>query len=118
MSSGFRDLVAHVEENVFLDPDYFAETVRIVTDDNRSYQVVAHVVNTTKEEDGMVVETLQCRLLIAGLPAAPANGWRLYRGDDTRAFVFRYQHGRTTENSYLATFERRTQKRATAAKHQ
>ena len=109
--SGFRDLVAHVEQRVFLDPDYFAENVRLVTEDNRTYYTVAHVVNRTTEEDGTVIETLQVRLAKDGLPLAPGNGWRLYRENDTRAFVYRYAAGRETENCYLTNFERRTQKR-------
>jgi len=112
--SGFRDLVAAVERDVFLDTDYFAETVELYTEDNVAHTVAAHVVYRTREEDGVVIEMITARLAKAGLASAPSNGWRLYRAGDTRAFVYRYQAGSETDNRYRCVFERRTQKRQAA----
>lgn len=112
--SGFRDLVAAVEQDVFLDTDYFAEMVTVHDESNNAYAVASHVVYRTREEDGVVIETLTVRLAKAGLASAPGNGWRLYRVGDTRAFVYRYQAGSETDNRWRCIFERRTQKRQAA----
>lgn len=111
---GFRELVSDVELNVFLDTDYFAELVTVHDQENNAHTVSAHLVYRTREEDGVVIETLTARLAKDGLSSPPWNGWRLYRAGDTRAFLFRYQAGSETDNRYRCVFERRTQKRQAA----
>jgi hypothetical protein len=109
----FRDLVKHVEENVFHDTHYFAETVTLRTEQGTQIETEAHCMFAQREEDGQVIETLTVSLLKTALPAAPDHGLRLYRADDDRAFLFRHV-GTDTPNRWRAVFERRTQKRQKA----
>jgi hypothetical protein len=109
----FRDLVKHVEENVFLDTGYFAETVTLRSEQGREIETVAHCLFSQREEDGYLIETLNVGLLRSELPALPAHGLRLYRADDDRAFLFRFA-GNHTPNRWRVVFERRSQFRQKA----
>lgn len=106
----FRDLVQHVEENVFLDNGYFAETVTLRNEQGSQIETVAHCMFSQREEDGQLIETLNVSLLNSVLTAAPEHGLRLYRANDDRAFLFRFA-GNETPNRWRVVFERRTQKR-------
>lgn len=109
----FADLVKHVEENVFLDTDYFAETVTIRMEQGTEVQTDAHCMFSQREEDGYLIETLHVGLLRSELPVLPAHGLRLYREGDERAFLFRFA-GNHTPSRWRVVFERRSQYRQKA----
>jgi hypothetical protein len=108
--SGFHDLMEHVERNVFLDNEWFAETVTLRTDAGDEVRTSAHCKYSVREADGEVVETLAASFLQEVLPDGLDHRYRLYRDKDDRAFLWRF-NGSETRNRYRATFERRTKKR-------
>ena len=117
--SGFADLIAHVEANVFLSKNWFAEDVTFVDETDVETEATAHV-NYRYQHDGeYLVETLSVRVLRTAVPAEPVAGWRVYRSGDTRAFLYRSAYeGRPAsgdnahlQDSYRAIFQRRTQQR-------
>lgn len=106
--SGFSDLVAHVETNVFLDTDYFAESVRYVTAEGDNYDdVTIHANYSTREMDGVTVETLRVSFLQSALDRRPVAQDRLYRAGEDRAFLYA-QDGTDSPGRYRAVFQRRT----------
>ena len=122
--SGFHDLIAHVEEKVFLSANWFAEQVTFFTELDEQAVANAHV-NYRYEHDGEYLkETLSVRVLKTDVPAEPCNGWRVYRSGDTRAFLYRSAYeGRPAggdnahvQHSYRCIFQRRTQQTQGAGK--
>lgn len=111
--SGFHDLMTHVEANVFLNDQWFAEDVRLRTDAGEEIATPAHCKYAVREEQGVVIETLQASFAKTAIAGTPDHQYRLYRANDDRAFLWRF-NGSETRNRYRATFERRTQKRQTA----
>jgi hypothetical protein len=109
--TGFRDLQDHVEANVFLSGDWFGEAVTLRDDEGNEVRCQAHCKYSVREENGVVIETLAASFLKDAWPGGPEHGCRLYRADDERAFVWRF-NGSETRNRYRGVFERRTQKRA------
>lgn len=106
----FADLQAHVETNVFLNTDWFAESVTLRTDAGDEVACNAHCKYTTREESGTVIETLSVSFAKDAVAGTLDHGWRLYRAGEDRAFLWRF-NGSETRNRHRSVFERRTQKR-------
>lgn len=109
----FADLQDHVENNVFLNTAWFAETVTLRTDAGDEVSCDAHCKYSTREEQGTVIETLSVSFAKDAVAGTLDHGWRLYRADDDRAFLWRF-NGSETRNRHRSVFERRTQKRQKA----
>jgi hypothetical protein len=123
--SGFSDLREHVALNVRLSYDWYGETVRYRTRDGVELSLPAHCVHRLlpeirEERTGTArsVEEIRVELPAVGdpcLPNPPMIGDAIYRGDETRPYL--YHHGGSTMSgaskdtgaTYKARFRREIQ---------
>lgn len=105
----FAELQAHVEENVFLNIDWFAEEITLRSDAGVDVTTTAHCKYSVREQDGVVIETLSVSFAKDAAPNGCDHQYRIYRANDDRAFLWRF-NGTETANRYRAIFERRTRK--------